>query len=150
MQTTQLLPLSTIYAGWGRYQRSLVKMLAPLSVAQLALPVPAHDWTIGMVAQHMGTHIPPSKPLRFIDGACHEEGSERVVINDVTLENYDFPTFGPYFKDGSSSALQIVKKAAAQGISPIHTVTALDRFWREGLICNAEPLPPVEPDQVAA
>jgi uncharacterized damage-inducible protein DinB len=53
VQTTQLLPLSTIYAGWGRYQRSLVKMLAPLSVAQLALPVPAHDWTIGMVAQHM-------------------------------------------------------------------------------------------------
>jgi uncharacterized damage-inducible protein DinB len=51
--TAQPVSLASIYAGWGRYQRGLVNILAPLSDAQLALPVPAHRWTIGRVAQHM-------------------------------------------------------------------------------------------------
>ena len=51
--TEQALPLATFYKGWDAYQRSLVKVIAPLSAEQLALPAAAHHWTIGMVAQHM-------------------------------------------------------------------------------------------------
>lgn len=51
--TEQALPLTTFYQGWGGYQRGLVEMIAPLSAEQLALPVAAHHWTVGMVAQHM-------------------------------------------------------------------------------------------------
>jgi uncharacterized damage-inducible protein DinB len=52
-ETAQALSLLTFYKGWGSYQRGLVKMLAPLTPAQLALPAGSHHWTIGMVAQHM-------------------------------------------------------------------------------------------------
>ena len=51
--TNQSLPLITFYKGWGNYQRMLVKMIAPLSAAQLAFPVGSHQWTLGMVAQHI-------------------------------------------------------------------------------------------------
>lgn len=51
--TEQSLPLITFYQGWENYQRSLVEVIAPLSSAQLALPAASHQWTIGMVAQHM-------------------------------------------------------------------------------------------------
>ena len=51
--TEQAVPLSTYYKGWGTYQRMLVDMLAPLTDEQLALPAAQHEWTIGMVAQHM-------------------------------------------------------------------------------------------------
>lgn len=51
--TEQALPLAAFYRGWGRYQRGLIALIAPLSVEQLALPAAAHRWTIGMVAQHM-------------------------------------------------------------------------------------------------
>ena len=46
-------PLSTFYQGWEGYQNRLVKMIAPLSPEQLALPAASHHWAIGMVAQHM-------------------------------------------------------------------------------------------------
>lgn len=51
--TEQPLPLTTFYKGWETYQQSLVEMIAPLSPEQLALPAAAHQWTIGMVAQHL-------------------------------------------------------------------------------------------------
>jgi uncharacterized damage-inducible protein DinB len=51
--TEQSLPLMAFYKGWTTYQRSLVEMIAPLSSEQLAFPAGAHQWTIGMVAQHM-------------------------------------------------------------------------------------------------
>ena len=51
--TEQSLPLMTFYKGWGTYQQSLLEMLAPLSAEQLALPAASHQWTLGMVAQHM-------------------------------------------------------------------------------------------------
>ncbi len=49
----QALPLITVYAGWGRYQRRLIEIVAPLSPEQLALPAAPHHWPIGMIAQHM-------------------------------------------------------------------------------------------------
>jgi len=51
--TEQTLSLMTFYTGWASYQRNLVKIIAPLSLEQLALPAASHHWTIGMVAQHM-------------------------------------------------------------------------------------------------
>ncbi|HET7036939.1 MAG TPA: DinB family protein, partial [Thermomicrobiaceae bacterium] len=51
--TDQAVPLSTFYKGWGTYQRMFSDMLAPLSAEQLALPAAPHEWTIGMVAQHV-------------------------------------------------------------------------------------------------
>ncbi len=51
--TEQSLRLITFYKGWGTYQRMLVEMIAPLSSAQLALPAGSHQWTMGMVAQHI-------------------------------------------------------------------------------------------------
>lgn len=54
MRETSTAPtLLTFYAGWERYQRSLVEMLADLTPEQLALPVGSHRWTVGEVAQHM-------------------------------------------------------------------------------------------------
>ncbi|GHO57368.1 DinB family protein [Ktedonobacter robiniae] len=49
----QALPLITFYKGWQTYQRNLVEIIAPLSSEQLALPAPSHQWTIGMLAQHI-------------------------------------------------------------------------------------------------
>ena len=49
----QALPLITFYKGWEAYQRNLVEIIAPLSSEQLALPAPSHQWTIGMLAQHI-------------------------------------------------------------------------------------------------
>lgn len=46
-------PLTTFYSGWDGYQRSLVKIIAPLSPAQLALPAAPHHWSIGMIAHHI-------------------------------------------------------------------------------------------------
>jgi uncharacterized damage-inducible protein DinB len=51
--TEQPLPLIRFYKGWETYQQSLVEIIAPLSSEQLALPAASHQWTIGMVAQHM-------------------------------------------------------------------------------------------------
>ena len=51
--TEQSLPLMTFYKGWGTYQQSLIEILAPLSAEQLALPAASHQWTLGMLAQHM-------------------------------------------------------------------------------------------------
>ena len=51
--TEQALPLTTFYACWGGDQQSLVGIIAPLSPAQLALPVASHHWSIGAVAHHI-------------------------------------------------------------------------------------------------
>src|SRR5262250_437855 len=51
--TEQPLPLITFYQGWETYQQSLVETIAPLSSEQLAFPAASHQWTIGMLAQHM-------------------------------------------------------------------------------------------------
>lgn len=51
--TEQTLPLITFYKGWGTYQQNLVETIAPLSPEQLALPASSHQWTIGMLAQHI-------------------------------------------------------------------------------------------------
>src|SRR6185437_13198124 len=53
LMTQQSLPLMTFYSGWETYQQSLVEMIAPLSAEQLAFPAASHQWTIGMLAQHM-------------------------------------------------------------------------------------------------
>lgn len=47
------LPLTTFYAGWDGFQRSLVNVIAPLSPEQLAFPTAPHHWSIGMVVQHI-------------------------------------------------------------------------------------------------
>lgn len=47
------LPLTTFYKGWENYQQRLVEMIAPLSTEQLALPAGSHEWSIGVIAQHM-------------------------------------------------------------------------------------------------
>ncbi|MGZ3646957.1 MAG: DinB family protein [Ktedonobacteraceae bacterium] len=51
--TEQPIPLITFYKGWETYQQSLVEIIAPLSSEQLALPAALHQWTIGMLVQHM-------------------------------------------------------------------------------------------------
>ena len=51
--TEQTLPLITFYKGWQSYQQGLVKIIAPLSPAQLALPASSHHWTLGMITQHI-------------------------------------------------------------------------------------------------
>ncbi len=49
----QTLPLITFYQGWEDVQRSLVRMIAPLTDEQLATPASSHHWPIGRVAQHI-------------------------------------------------------------------------------------------------
>ena len=51
--TEQTLPLTAVYQGWDRFQRDLLKAVAPLSSEQLALPVSPTHWPIGMLVQHM-------------------------------------------------------------------------------------------------
>ena len=51
--TEQTLPLITFYKGWETYQQSLVETIAPLSPEQLAFPAASHQWTIGMLTQHI-------------------------------------------------------------------------------------------------
>jgi uncharacterized damage-inducible protein DinB len=45
--------LAAVYQGWDRFQRDLVKAVAPLSPEQLALPVGPNHWPIGMLVQHI-------------------------------------------------------------------------------------------------
>ena len=52
----QTLPLSTFYSGWGSFQKNLVRMIAPLSREQLALPAGAHHWSVGTVLQHLAAN----------------------------------------------------------------------------------------------
>src|SRR5262249_55042353 len=49
------LPLAVVYRGWDGFQRSLVRIIAPLSPEQLALPVAPHHWPLGMAIQHLIT-----------------------------------------------------------------------------------------------
>jgi uncharacterized damage-inducible protein DinB len=51
--TDQTLSLITFYQGWETYQQSLVESIAPLSSEQLALPVAAHHWSIGLLLNHI-------------------------------------------------------------------------------------------------
>jgi uncharacterized damage-inducible protein DinB len=53
MATEQAISLTTFYAGWEGVQRNLVKIIAPLTPEQLALRAVPHQWSIGMVAQHI-------------------------------------------------------------------------------------------------
>lgn len=48
-----VVPLSVVYQGWDRFQRDLVQVVAPLTDEQLALPVAATHWPIGMLVQHI-------------------------------------------------------------------------------------------------
>ncbi len=49
----QPLPLTAVYKGWDAFQRDLVKVVAPLTAEQLALPVASTHWPIGMLVQHI-------------------------------------------------------------------------------------------------
>jgi uncharacterized damage-inducible protein DinB len=49
----QTVPLTAVYQGWDTFQRDLVKVIAPLSREQLALPVASTHWPIGMLVQHI-------------------------------------------------------------------------------------------------
>ena len=51
--TEQTLSLTPFYSGWSGFQQNLVRIIAPLTPEQLALPVAPHHWSIGMVAQHI-------------------------------------------------------------------------------------------------
>lgn len=51
--TEQTVPLAVVYQGWADFQRSLLKDITPLTPKQWALPLAAHHWPIGMVAQHL-------------------------------------------------------------------------------------------------
>lgn len=51
--TEQTLPLITFYKGWKTYQQGLIEVIAPLSPKQLAVPAASHQWTIGMLTQHI-------------------------------------------------------------------------------------------------
>lgn len=49
----QIPSLMTFYKGWETYQKGLIDVIAPLTAGQLALPAASHQWTIGMLTQHM-------------------------------------------------------------------------------------------------
>src|SRR5262245_49342787 len=49
----QTVPRTAVYEGWDTFQRDLVKVIAPLSREQLALPVASTHWPIGMLVQHI-------------------------------------------------------------------------------------------------
>ena len=52
--TEQASPLVTFYKqGWENYQQALVKTIASLSSEQLALPIAAHNRSIGELLDHM-------------------------------------------------------------------------------------------------
>ncbi|MGH2514948.1 MAG: DinB family protein [Ktedonobacterales bacterium] len=51
--TEHALPLAAVYQGWDQFQRDLLKVVAPLSTEQLALPVASTHWPIGMLVQHI-------------------------------------------------------------------------------------------------
>jgi uncharacterized damage-inducible protein DinB len=51
--TEHAVPLTLVYQGWDNFQRELLKVIAPLSPEQLALPVAPTHWPIGMVVQHI-------------------------------------------------------------------------------------------------
>lgn len=51
--TEQAFPLTMFYKGWDNYQQRLIKIIAPLSPKQLALPAAPHHWSIGRIAQHL-------------------------------------------------------------------------------------------------
>lgn len=53
MTIEHALPLAVVYQGWDRFQRDLLKAVAPLSPEQLALPVAPTHWPIGMLVQHI-------------------------------------------------------------------------------------------------
>ena len=90
----QTLPLITFYKGWETYQRNLVEVIAPLSSAQLALPAASHQWTIGMLAQHivanrvwwfqvwMGEGSPDLAPIAHWDPG---EGGETPTLEAAEL-----------------------------------------------------------------
>jgi uncharacterized damage-inducible protein DinB len=81
----QTFPLITFYKGWEIYQQSLIKVISPLTAEQLALPAASHQWTIGMIAQHMianrvwwfqvwmGEGSPELAPIAHWDPADEEE-----------------------------------------------------------------------------
>ncbi|GER91826.1 hypothetical protein KDW_59880 [Dictyobacter vulcani] len=86
--------LITFYKGWGTYQKNLVEIIRPLTPEQLALPVPGHQWTIGMLAQHlvgnrvwwfqvwMGEGSPELAPLAHWDPA---DDVEQAPLNATEL-----------------------------------------------------------------
>ncbi|HET9112093.1 MAG TPA: DinB family protein, partial [Ktedonobacterales bacterium] len=83
--TEQPLTLMTFYSGWATYQRNLVEVIAPLSAEQVALRAGPHQWTTGMLAQHiianrvwwfqvwMGEGSPDLAPIAHWDPADEAE-----------------------------------------------------------------------------
>jgi uncharacterized damage-inducible protein DinB len=81
----QTFPLTTFYKGWEVYQKNLIEVISPLTAEQLALPAASHQWTIGMIAQHMiatrvwwfqvwmGEGSPDHVPVAHWDPADEEE-----------------------------------------------------------------------------
>ncbi|HKW21457.1 MAG TPA: DinB family protein [Ktedonobacterales bacterium] len=47
------IPLADVYKGWDSFQRELVRVVAPLTNEQLALPISPKHWPLGMLAQHI-------------------------------------------------------------------------------------------------
>lgn len=112
MMTEPRYALLMSYQGWERYQHKLVKMIAPLTPQQLALPAGHRSWTIGMQIRHMiadrvwwfqvwmGEGDPALAPLAHWDP--HDpEGEER-----------SFPSRD--FTDALESTWQVIKTALAR------------------------------------
>lgn len=45
--------LASVYAGWDEFQRDLVRVVAPLTAEQLAMPVAQGHWAVGTHIQHI-------------------------------------------------------------------------------------------------
>lgn len=94
--TEQTMPLNTFYAGWAGYQKGLIKIIAPLSPEQLALPASSHHWTLGMIAQHiianrvwwfqvwMGEGSPELAPIAHWDPSDDVEVAPLTAVELVT------------------------------------------------------------------
>lgn len=53
--TENVTPLAVVYQGWDIFQSDLLKVIAPLSPEQLALPEALHHWSLGRAIQHIIT-----------------------------------------------------------------------------------------------
>lgn len=100
-----------------------------------------------IIDANMKMSLNPVTPLRLIEGGVFEK-PDTLAVNSMVLKNDDFRLFEKQLCTGTRSALDILREATSKGIPPTQTVTALDRFWREGII-NDHPVGAVATDVAA-
>lgn len=108
-----------------------------------------HQVLRDIVDHNMRPSIDPETPLKLIEGGVFED-SHTLAVNTMVLRNDDFRFFEKQLTEGTHTALDIVRTASSHGVPPTQTVTALDRFWREGIISDRTFAPPPSSHEIAA